>query len=807
MINIGNDKIKKLYKGNKLVTRVFKGDELIYRDFEAIYGFKFTIDTRYDYSKKPSTSVVRDFKIENYISDSVSFTVYWGDGSENTFDNGHSAYTHTYANHGRYQITIVPARGADGKPDYLGWGQAVHFGMLGSEHSQEKIVSYDVKVPPYMVYINKSETGARNIPDWFFRTYHLESVPNGFFDNVVFGTSINFTDISFSNMFCGTGVHTDLNRFTLAKEWFHIYCSHIDTSAVTNFTDTFYQTFAEGMRELEEIPADLFSDFDTSSGTNFTRMFYYTFRTGRTYFYSKRGTKIPQGLFDFIDTSNGTNFSNMFNGTFACNYQMQNYSDPNIPADLFDSLDTRNGTNFESMFASTFSGFANKVAGTIPNLFSHIQTPLATNVKNMFNSTFFDAFALEDSPNFSIPQGLFNGIDTSNCTSIEGLFQNTFYAQGGGMSSSITQTVVPSDLFANLNTSNCTNFNNAFRQTFRGGSFRSGIPDLFANLNTSSGVSFSGTFYRTFNYAQAPSIPATIFDNIDTSNGTNFSSMFEGTFGMGLTSTSTVPVPSTLFDNLDTSNGTNFSGMFKSTFYQGLGDGEIPAGIFDFLDMTNATYVSAMFEGTFQSAMTNNRTLTGNYTIPDLFSKVSVGAATDTGNMFASTFYGLYNSVYQQSTNRKVVVPANLFRTIDTSNVTKAASMFQSTFGDIFLTEIPQGIFGGIDLSNVTSLNNIFNSTFSIYGGPASGRATTIDTVLNDPFDGMPTFAWATAANANKCLGNMFAYTYTSYYTDATVGSASTVLQHFNFVPTSDTNMFYFRSGLTDYATIDNNWK
>ena len=46
MLYKGNNKIKKLYKGDELIVQLYKGDEKIFEDFEAIYGFKFTIDTR-----------------------------------------------------------------------------------------------------------------------------------------------------------------------------------------------------------------------------------------------------------------------------------------------------------------------------------------------------------------------------------------------------------------------------------------------------------------------------------------------------------------------------------------------------------------------------------------------------------------------------------------------------------------------------------------------------------------------------------------------------------------------------------------
>ena len=72
----------------------------------------------------------------------------------------------------------------------------------------------------------------------------------------------------------------------------------------------------------------------------------------------------------------------------------------------------------------------------------------------------------------------------------------------------------------------------------------------------------------------------------------------------------------------------------------------------------------------------------------------------------------------------------------------------------------------------------------------------------------MSDFSWATANNASSLFDSMFYQVYvdTVHYPHIS-GQASTILQHFNFTPASDTNMFQNQTSLTDYATINANWK
>ena len=76
---------------------------------------------------------------------------------------------------------------------------------------------------------------------------------------------------------------------------------------------------------------------------------------------------------------------------------------------------------------------------------------------------------------------------------------------------------------------------------------------------------------------------------------------------------------------------------------------------------------------------------------------------------------------------------------------------------------------------------------------------------MKDVFDGMTDFSWADASNVATKLNEMFLGW--QNIQDATVGAASTILQHFNFTPSADTNMFRNRTNLTDYNTINANWK
>lgn len=821
MINLGNKKFKTLHKGDKLISRVYKGDELIYRDIEALYGMKLTIDTRYKEYKEHSASATKKMT----FSDLRPVTIDWGDGVREDFGdvsypNRSVTATHTYAEHGIYQISIIPRMfTATGEP-IAGWANSMYYGTDGSVH---KVISFDKPIPPFAYRLafgyasGQTDWRRTTAPSILSVCTHLESAPENFFDAVAFEPGKNSSNSIaglFIRTFSGTGAFTSFSPFPLAKKFLKQIVDSLDLSSTTNFSSVFAYTF-EGYFKVVDIPADLFPAMDTSHGTNFDAMFKQTFRVGRSYAYgSPHYLNIPEGLFDFLDTSNGTTFQEMFSLAFAHASMMDDNSQVlYIPADLFSHVDTRKATNTSRMFSQTFDGYRHRAkSGNLPaGLFDTIKTPNVTNVTYMFESTFSDC--ANDDNDFSVPEEFFKYIDTSNCTSVEGLFRRTFYAQGPSKPSPLEKNRVPDDIFSYLNTSNVVNFSSAFDESLRQYGFAtSGIPENFlANIDTSSGVNFSSMFKGTFRYSDSPvPIPANLFSHLDTRNGQNFSGMFANTFHYSRSTAAdkqTQKIPNGLFSHLDTSNGTSFSSMFNGTFSYFSYDERpiIPADLFDFLDMSKATSTASMFNQTFlQFALPSNLTSDQpTYTIPaGLFSKVV--AKGNASEMFYNTFASLCSGYVH------IEIPQTLFATINMSGVTSAASMFRGVFQNDIPTEIPQGIFGGIDLTGITNVDYVFGYTFGLTSGMwQNGKRYTIDTVVNDPFDGMSYFGWADATTANKRLPYFYGIEdYLAIYsTDASVGSASTILQHFNFTPNTDTNMFKNRVGLTDYNTINDNWK
>ena len=122
--------------------------------------------------------------------------------------------------------------------------------------------------------------------------------------------------------------------------------------------------------------------------------------------------------------------------------------------------------------------------------------------------------------------------------------------------------------------------------------------------------------------------------------------------------------------------------------------------------------------------------------------------------------------------------------------------MFRNTFFQTRLGSIPAGLFSHISIQEGADVSNTFNRTFGNISAPESFE-------LVDIFAGMPSFSWATADNASSALGYMLYTGVGSFLT----GSASTILQHFPFTPTSRTYMFQNQNELSDYETINDNWK
>lgn len=795
-INLGNKKFKKLYKGDELIIQMYKGDEKIFEDFEAIYGFKFTIDTRLTTSDTPNANdatLSLPF-LKNYPKYGK---VLWGDGTEDTYNDTTSG-THTYPAPGVYQVTLVPTRFYNGEV-MKGW-------LCGAPYGQNhKVVSIDTPFPIRSLRINidgpESQTDGyarKNMKNYLQQFYHLESVPADLFKNVEIVNKVNPSTSAFKEFFSGTffgagkWVSNGLDIYTPAKVLF----DKMDYSKATDLTGLFASTFRNTQLGCCPLPEGLFT-VNAPLCTNFSKMFYQTFDTnGWSNNITAWDIDLSGDIFQ-LDTSAGTNFSEMFSATFY----RPNYTFPatfTISEDLFSTLDTSNGTNFGSMFSSCFSSTGSKsTTMEIPEkLFWGLNTSNGTNFSGMFTSTFYE-FGKMTKP-MVIPEELFSHLDTSNGTDFSSMFAATLY--GLGYNDNIT-TTIPEDLF-DIDTSNGTNFSGMFSSCFSN-TYRNNsvcvVPSLFKHLNTSNGINFSSMFAQTFHwglYSGAHEIASDLFSCLNTQNGVNFSSMFSNTFDS--VKFKDGAFPATFFD-INTSNGTNFSSMFKGCFNWGnMKMTNLPAGLFS-MDTSNGTNFSNMFNSTFYHCSTGSSSSLVSTPIPKLFA-IDTSSGTDFRNMFSGTFGGVGYPSYRFNS---VSIPADLFGTIVTTSGTDFTSMFSSTFS-VCIDELPAGLFGGLTISPTATVTSMFDRTFSI-SNPAASSSDYYDADLYDIFQGMSDFSWATAANASSVFNGMF-NTQNGGGTKL-VGSASTILQHFNFIPNADTNMFYNQVNLTDYATIDNNWK
>lgn len=804
MINIGNKKLKTLHRGGDLVTRVYKGDELVYQDLEALYSFKFTIDTRLT-NNGALTSTDKHFSINRqytYIGNKdqtprTEIKIDWGDGTYDISSVNHYLLTHEYSASGEYQITISPTVFRGGAP-IPGWLSGI---ILGGDSYGRCVKHLDGHLPENSYQLRIGYNSDQIVGGYcvsfrqmFSHFFNLETAPDHFFDNI--SITHNTSHPSVSNMFLNTfsdcGRNTNLNVFDFATPLIEDFIVAADLSECTDFSSMFAGTFSDTCQNSSHatIPQGLFDHLDTSSGTNFSNMFNNTFASALQ---NAPDANIPAGLFDHIDTSNATNLSGMFYNTFYSSCRHSTVA--NIPTGLFDTIDTSNATNLSSMFNSIFSGFGtDSTVFTIPQgLFDNVDLTNCTNITSMFTAAFADCG--KKSTVWSIPEDLFDTLDLTNITSVEGLFTYTF----SNMGSETCRGAFPYHLFDNLDTSNVINFANLFYGTFRQSYFDSSIttlPAFFQNISTANGVNFSHTFaalFQNIHFASTVTIPSDLFDTVVTTNGTNFEGMFYDAFSF----VHATSIPAGLFAHIDTSNGTNFRQMFSTTFNQFNSDSTqatIPATLFNFLDTRKGTNFIEMFSRTFETFDPRHPS-----SIPaNLFSAVDTSSGTQFDSMFNSTFASF--CAWQ---NGGMTIPNTLFDNIDTTNATSMEGMFVMVFDSVYPTQYPEGIFRNIKvLPNAT---RVFNAAFRCYPGGNISTVNTFAPEMKDVFDGMSDFSWITAANAAQKVNEMFSKN--PYLTDGTIGAASTILQHFNFDPASDTNMFANRTNLTDYATINANWK
>lgn len=785
MLYKGNNKIKKLYKGDELIVQLYKGDEKIFEDFEAIYGFKFTIDTRLQNSATPNnTDATFNLPFFKEYNRPRYGKVLWGDGTEDTYTDQTSG-THTYSEPGVYQVTLLPTQFENGKVK-KGW-------LNGSpEGHSYKITSIDT---PYPVCGVNVYIGYNGTPEWNRRTFnsllnglsHLESIPQDIFKNVevsvVTSPANNAYEGLFGSMFynCGRYATGVIDMFTPLKE----LIQRVDFSKAKSLKNAFANTFYYANWTRTPIPSDLFV-IDSPLCTNFDSMFWDTFSYNSSP--TTATVAIPSKLFGHIDTSSGTNFSRMFFETF---YRGNTPSSFSLAEDMFDGLDISGATNVTKMFFETFGYISGKATSIPEKLFWPLDTSGITDFTEMFSRTFQNYGASTNQ--ITIPEKLFSHLNTSSGTVFKGMFQETF--QNFGYNDNTT-TILPEDLF-DIDTSSGTDFSAMFQATFdnlyRNNSVCE-VPSIFKHLDVSNGLNFSSMFASVFHWAfynGSHKFASDLFTVLNTQNGVNFSGIFAAAFSSVKLDGRTLPAG---FFGIDTKNGTNFSNMFGSCFdYSNLRIDSLPDDFFSF-NTSNGTNFQAMFYSVFRGCGIPNNITT---TLPKVFD-----IDTTKGENFSRMFYNMFEGVgHPNFSLNRVSIPADYFAFLDTSNGTNFQEMFYSVF-PTGVVSAPLGLFGGLTISSTANVTAMFSRTFSIWNGSFS---TPFAATLYDVFDGMTDFSWATVANAASVFNQMFWSK--SGGGPLFTGNASDILQHFNFTPDTDTNMFAGQVNLSDYATINANWK
>ena len=295
-------------------------------------------------------------------------------------------------------------------------------------------------------------------------------------------------------------------------------------------------------------------------------------------------------------------------------------------------------------------------------------------------------------------------------------------------------------------------------------------------------------FFDTFLGITGGNIPATLLANFDTSQSTNFMMMFNDIFQNWASTTATIPAG--LFRTLNTANGTNFSNTFDTVFAGWASTVvTIPTGLFSVVNTAKGTNFTNTFDSTFANWTTSTAA-----TIPTgLFDTID----TSHGTMFANTFNSTFSSWLVAL---GATIPTGLFRTITTVNATSVQSMFAWTFnGWNATTAIPAGLFGSVTVTSAMTLATVFQSTFE--WALLSINMTTTDIFAGANLSGI------TADNADSTLDHMFAYD-----TNATGLGQAFINRLGGWNPTARAYTFYVDgswqvSGLSDYNTIDANWR
>jgi hypothetical protein len=214
-----------------------------------------------------------------------------------------------------------------------------------------------------------------------------------------------------------------------------------------------------------------------------------------------------------------------------------------------------------------------------------------------------------------------------------------------------------------------------------------------------------------------------------------------------------------------------------------------------------------MFSHTFEDYAHNSAIAT----IPaGLFDSINTDNVTNFAAMFIGTFRGYASS------STIATIPAELFGSIDTKNGTNFFVMFENTFSgyadNSTTATIPSGLFKNLDLSNASNVGGILFGTFEGFASANDGSGGYTTDINNIWTDGTKSANFAgkiTAANASYAPGDppgVFSYTFSGM--KSLVGSAQTFINNYlgGIVPSQPAKTFN-NTGVNDLAQLDPNWK
>ena len=389
------------------------------------------------------------FRLKLAPSTSYNFTINWGDGNSEIFNQTTSSteisagLTHTYASPSAYRVSITE-NVSEGFP-------RIYFNGQTNSHSSND----DVKVTDIIQWGNPVWS---SMTDAFEGCSNLSAVATDGGTSKLSGVSIFDSMFSYCSRIKDFPVIDTSNATSMVGTW--QYCTSLssfpflNTSKVTNFASAFINC-----------PIKSFPLLDTSKTTNFSSMLY--------------GTKIVDA--PFLNTLSGTNFNSFLaNCTELTGVPLFDLSNATDVSSFFNSSNKLKSIPlFNTSKATNFRYFANSCSSLTS--FPMIDTSKGTN----FDYSWFNCNKLKDFP-------LINTISATNFTST---WQNCISLSASEFPTlNMSKMTIGTNCFngvkltttsySSLLTSLCaTNFNNTV--TFHGGNsnYNSTVPQVTAARN------------------------------------------------------------------------------------------------------------------------------------------------------------------------------------------------------------------------------------------------------------------------------------------------------------------------------------